>query len=165
MSRRGVLFLLRDFPQLSQTYIKTEIEAFQEDFELRVVALNRPDVAHHSSVPYVHETDPARILDEARAFRPLLVHTHYLTMIRLVSSVCRHLGVPFTVRAHSTDCLRSPEGVRHVRSVRPRAVDAPSVRVLLRRWYRRVRGGEAVSLSSVAPVINDELCLGLLSFP
>jgi glycosyltransferase involved in cell wall biosynthesis len=170
MSRPRVLYVLRDFPQLSQTYIKSELEAVQEDFELRVVALNRPDIPHDTSVPYIHETDPARILDEVRAYRPVLIHTHYLTTVPLVHSLCRQVGIPFTVRAHSTDSLRSPEGIRFLRSAprpapaRRAALSVESVRRLVRRWYRRA-AGPTTSLRSFAPLINDDLCLGLLSFP
>jgi len=170
MNRPRILYIVRDFPQISQTYIKSEIEAVEGEFEVFVVALNPPDIPYRTEVPHVHETDPARILEAIRAFQPQVIHTHYLTSVGLVSSLCRRTGLPFTVRAHSTDCLRTVEGARYVRSARsPGRVRAQtdglrSIPSRLRRWSRRLVRRPR-SLRSVAPLINDELCLGLLSFP
>ena len=41
MSKPRVLYVVRDFPQISQSYIKNEIEAVEREFDVFVVALKR----------------------------------------------------------------------------------------------------------------------------
>lgn len=169
MDKPRVLYILRDFPQITQTYIKNEIEAVDGQFDIRVVALNPPDIAYQTRVPYAYVSGPAHFLEAIKTFRPSVIHTHYLTSVGLVSRLCRQTGIPFTVRAHSSDCLRSVEGNRYIRSGRNRGAraaldDSESIWTSLRRAYKRMRTPRA-RLHAIAPLINDDLCLGVLTFP
>jgi len=47
-----VLYLLRDYPQLSQTYIQTEMDALAERFRIRVITRRRADLPALRHLPH-----------------------------------------------------------------------------------------------------------------
>lgn len=100
-----VLYLVNEYPQLSQTYIKCEIEALQNDYEISIIALDKADLAYKNHLPFKRIKDTEKIIEAAREFNPGVIHAHYLTMFNTANEVSRALDVPFTVRAHSFDAL------------------------------------------------------------
>lgn len=135
--RLRVQYVVDDFPQLSQTYLRTELASIRRDHDVAVIALKPADRVYLDAAPHVHETDEDRIVERVRAFRPHVLHTHFLHTAELVERVARRTGVPFTVRTHSFDVL-------------PLHLDpAGSV--------ARRRGGLDATRSS--------FCLGVLAFP
>ena len=135
--RLRVQYVVDDFPQLSQTYIKVELASVARDHDTRVVAMKPADRAYRAHHPYVAETDPRRIAEHVEAFRPHVLHTHYLHCGETVDAVARRTGVPWTVRTHSFDVLPL--------LLAPRA------------GARRRRAGIEATRS--------EYCLGVLAFP
>jgi glycosyltransferase involved in cell wall biosynthesis len=138
MKKLRVLYILQEFPQISQTYIRSEIEALRDNFELRIVSLSRPNVPYKNHHPFQLIKDAETIEELILEFKPDILHSHWLTMTRTVSyfagcfSTYRYkANIPFTIRAHSFDILDY--------------------------------NGKYVKES--APFINSDLCLGLLSFP
>jgi len=100
-----VLVLVQNYPQLSQTYIKTELNTLLADYEIRIVATslaNREDPEH---LPYEHIKELDKIVEYAREVKPCLIHGHYLLHAHIISHVAEELGVPFTIRAHSFDAM------------------------------------------------------------
>lgn len=126
-----------DYPQLSQTYIQTELTALQHDHEVHVLARAEPDYAARSHLPYRRLPSREGMAEAIRAIRPDVLHTHWLQNASLVGWLARTTGVPFTVRAHSFDVLKPHAGGREVSDVTRKAA----------KWLR------------------DELCLGVLTFP
>ena len=51
-ARPRVLVLVREFPQISQTYIKNELETLARDYELRIIALGPANVAEPEHLPF-----------------------------------------------------------------------------------------------------------------
>src|SRR5687767_1729205 len=138
MSKPRVMYIVYHYPQISETYIKTEIEAVQDECDIRVISLNRADAAYRNHPPFLQTDDPTRIREAIESFQPHVLHTHWLTQVPTLAYFAGYFGnspakrqIPFTVRAHSFDVLGS-EG-KHVRRA--------------------------------APLINSELCLGVLTFP
>jgi hypothetical protein len=138
MAKPRVMYIVYHYPQISETYIKTEIEAVQDECEMKVISLNRGDVTYRNHAPFLLTDDPARIREAVEEFRPHVLHTHWLTQVPTLAYFAGYFRdspakgqVPFTVRAHSFDVLGSDRG--HVRRA--------------------------------APIINSELCLGVLTFP
>jgi glycosyltransferase involved in cell wall biosynthesis len=103
--RLRVQYIVDDFPQLSQTYLRTELASIRRDHDVAVIALKPADRAYRNAAPHVHETDEDRIVERVQAFRPHVLHTHYLHTAELVERVARRTGVPFTVRTHSFDVI------------------------------------------------------------
>jgi hypothetical protein len=135
--RRKVLYLLKTYPQISQTYVKNEINSLLSQHEIKIVAPKQaetPDPDHQS---YQVLSDSEAILNVIKEFRPDVIHTHYLYLqtLELVQFLSTNSGVPFTVRSHSFDTL----GL--------------------------VNGKSKQSLLQVTRLINGDNCLGVLCFP
>lgn len=138
MTKLRVMYVLSQFPQVSETYIRSEIEAIRDECELRIFSLVPVDTPYRNHEPYVQIDDPEALARAIREFRPHVIHTHWLKMTREVGFLAGYFGqvvdrmaVPFTVRAHSFDVLGDD--------------------------YKLVRES--------APIINSDLCLGVLTFP
>ena len=131
--RFRVLYLVRNFPQISQTYIRSEIEALRTEYEIAVVTLTKPNVPYKRAVPFRLIEDPEKIREAIAEFRPHVLHTHYLNQAAIFQILIEQkgLGIPFTIRAHSFDVL----------------------------------GGDSPMARKAAPIVNHDLCLGVLSFP
>lgn len=104
---RRVLILVHEFPQISETYIKTEIERVKQDFDVSVVALtpaNTPYVDHHP-FELLRERSLQGVAALAHRYRPDILHGHYLHVAPFLRFMARQLGTFFTVRTHSFDIL------------------------------------------------------------
>lgn len=101
--RKRVLYLLDRYPQLSETYIKVEIEAVRSRYDIRVVALDSADLPYRNHSPFELFRDGAQLTRIVREFRPDVLHTHYMTTQPGVASVAQAAGIPYTVRSHSFD--------------------------------------------------------------
>src|SRR5262245_40335513 len=112
MSKLRVLYILYHFPQISETYIRSEIEALGEEYDLRVISLRRADYPYRDHVPF-RETDDVRVIEEViEEFRPDVLHTHWLHQTRILAYFAGYFSdrrgrpdIPFTVRSHSFDVL------------------------------------------------------------
>ncbi|MGE5624401.1 MAG: hypothetical protein ACM3ZT_02515 [Bacillota bacterium] len=112
-TRPRILYLLREFPQISQTYIKTELEALGDRYEVRVLSLQKADIAESRHHRFHLTPTPDAVLAEIREFKPKLIHTHYMIMGKLTGEIAEKAGLPFTLRSHSFDVLET--GGAHAR--------------------------------------------------
>jgi hypothetical protein len=135
MSKPRVLYVLVQYPQLSETYIRAEIAAIQADFEVEVISLTPADYPYRDFFPFKLLTTREAVQREIERFRPHVLHTHWLhEQLELVIGLARDNDTPFTVRSHSFDTLFTPPAV-------PGAL------------ARAVEG------------LNGDLCLGVLALP
>ena len=106
MKRRIVVFV-STYPQVSETYIKNEIDALWSDYEIEIVAFGAGSYPYRTRRPHVVVTreNQHNVLDYLRAFRPHRLHAHYLVQLPQLLAIAQLLQVPFTVRAHSFDVL------------------------------------------------------------
>jgi len=138
MGKPRVMYIVKDFPQMSQIYILSEIEAISAECDVRVISMKeRPNIAVKRHPPFEHISDPERIVEQIRSFQPHVLHTHWLQKARELaffagyfSRDSSHPITPFTIRAHSFDVLESDAYIRES-----------------------------------MPLINSDLCLGVLAFP
>ena len=65
-----VLYVLKNFPQMSETYIKTEIEAVQEFCDIRIISTKAANLPAKNHEPYEQLTDLAAIREVIEEFRP-----------------------------------------------------------------------------------------------
>lgn len=101
-----VMYVVRNFPQISQTYIRSEIEALQADYEISVVTLTKPNVPYARHVPFREIADPHEVREAIQQFRPDVLHSHYLNQCEIYEALLeRGLETPYTFRAHSFDTL------------------------------------------------------------
>jgi hypothetical protein len=127
-----VMYIVRNFPQITQTYIRTEIMALRDECEIAVISLHTPNVPYADPYPFREISDPFMLKEAIEEFKPHVLHGHYLDQAHIFSKLYQHgVDIPFTLRAHSFDTL----------------------------------GADSAIARAVAPIINDDLCLGVLSFP
>lgn len=143
MSKPRVLYVLHHYPQISETYILSEIEALAGSHDITVAALGPAPYPARSPVPFKIVQGAEELPAIVEAFRPDVLHSHWLTMLPAVSDLSRETGVPFTVRTHSFDVMSAG------RTVGPVAIP----RQLNARFDRTARR------------VNDDNCLGILAFP
>ncbi len=135
MSKTRVLYVLTQYPQLSETYIQNEIGAVQSEFDVAIISLTPADYPQETFTPYKLLAALDDIQAEIARFRPHVIHTHWLhKQLDTVVTLARSNSIPFTVRSHSFDTLFAPASV-------PR------------------------SLSDAIGALNGDLCLGVLRCP
>ena len=105
--KKKVLYVLFEYPQLSQTYIKNEIEAIAYDYEVEILSLNGVNVSYKSHFPYQKVDGMHDVLRKVREFSPDVMHTHWLNMMPFMNLLAKKTNVPYTVRAHSFDTLNN----------------------------------------------------------
>lgn len=138
--KKRVLYLLQEYPQLSETYIANEIEHVSHLYELEIFSLQQANLTYPKHRAFcLGGDDPKRVLDNiVTDFDPEVVHIHYMTVARNLVPFCEHYRIPFTVRAHSFDILTDFDP------------DDPS-------YMARI--------AEYAEIVKSELCLGVLTFP
>ncbi len=104
-SRPRVLFVATHYPQLSQTYIKSELKALRDDYEIKIVATSVPNFEDPEHPPFERIENFQRMIEIVRSFRPTVIHGHYLVQARLLSALAAVTDTPFTIRAHSFDSI------------------------------------------------------------
>jgi hypothetical protein len=150
-----VLYVVKEYPQISQTYIKCELEAVQRDHDVVVLAKREPDLAYsdHLDFQRVETVDEAlRIVED---LRPDIIHTHYLNQLAFVGELAERSQTPFTVRAHSFDVL----ALRR-KNLTGRLKER--IRAKLERSTTLARSPE---FRRGLPYLGHDLCLGVLTFP
>ena len=145
MTKPRVMYVLSQYPQISETYIKTEIDALRDDYEIRVISIDGADLPYKNCYPYRQISDPAQICEAIEEFRPHVLHAHWIIFnTRTLADMARKTNTPFTIRAHSFDSIWK----------KPPLLD-------------RVRGKNLAPthILDAVPLVNDDLCLGVLAFP
>jgi len=167
MSKPRIMYILYEYPQLSQTYIKSEIDALKKDYEIFVVALHKHNISYKNHAPYKIISSPAEILSEIKKFKPHVLHSHWMFMANLLSDLSKKTGIPFTIRSHSFDVLPTPplfflpgiflDILRYIkwRRLPPVKDMIKSPKKFKMPWF----------IVEAAPSINSDLCLGILVFP
>lgn len=143
-SRPRVLYILGQYPQLSETYIETELRAVADEFAVKIISMTEVGGANNSyknHLPFEVISDFEGILQAARSFKPDVLHGHWLVHLETLAAIAEKLDLPFTMRAHSFDTL-------------PGIDQRPGVK----QWFSRCQG----VLSSIG---QQDRLLGVLAFP
>lgn len=128
-----MLYLLRRYPQISESYIETELRAVSSRDDVRVIALGPADLpsTEHHDFEIISLDDTAALASAIADSQPDVVHGHYIHHAPALLRVATLADCRYTVRAHSYDILdRSRQ-----------------------------------DLQALAAAVNDERCLGILTFP
>jgi glycosyltransferase involved in cell wall biosynthesis len=102
-----VLYLIQAYPQISETYMHTEIDRVQQHHEVTVATLFPPDIFYEKHAPFIRLKDQRleTYAELVRQVRPDIVHGHYLHLAPALRFLARQSGTFFTMRAHSFDVL------------------------------------------------------------
>lgn len=107
LRRRKILLLVHRYPQVTQTYIETEIRELKKRYDVRVIAFNQAHTAFvdHGPFTVIRRDDSVRLREAVSEFRPDMIHAHWLFLTDKAFEASQMAGIPFTVRAHSFDVL------------------------------------------------------------
>jgi glycosyltransferase involved in cell wall biosynthesis len=102
-----ILVVVQEYPQVSETYIKNELDALAEHHDIEILALVAGSYPYRSRRPHLvlSPVNQQNILDYLKGFAPSVIHGHYMTVLPAVLTISQALRVPFTIRAHSFDVL------------------------------------------------------------
>jgi len=107
--RPRVLYVLWQYPQLSETYIEAEIRCMARwGAHIEVWREISPQTPHSTSVP-IHD---GALADAVRRVQPDVIHVHWLGFVIPRAELLAQLGVPVTVRLHGFDT--TPENCRAI---------------------------------------------------
>lgn len=109
MSNR-ILIVVSKYPQISETYIKNEIDELWESHDVEILALNPGNYPYRTRRPHLILTkdNGQNIMQYLRDFAPSVIHGHYFNNAQITYQLARELKVPFTLRNHSFDVLGLP---------------------------------------------------------
>jgi glycosyltransferase involved in cell wall biosynthesis len=113
---RRIVYVLRTFPKLSETFIAGELaELRRRGIALRILSLLRPteDLRHEvigeAGLDELTSYDPASFPAIVNEFQPDLLHAHYATEPTAVAQgLAAEHGCPFTFTAHGYDIHEFP---------------------------------------------------------
>lgn len=92
------LFYLYDYPQLSESYIETEISWLaRQGVKVEVFALEAPSAPGRATVPFHMD----QLDDVVRDFMPDVIHCHWLPQVdETIAALASDWDLPITVRGH-----------------------------------------------------------------
>ena len=102
-NRFRVMYIVKNYPQMSETYIKTEIEAVAERCDISVLATRKANLPSKNHMPFKLVEDTSAIREAIEEFHTDVLHSHWLNSVKILGKFARKLNIPFTVRAHSFD--------------------------------------------------------------
>lgn len=139
-----ILYILDSYPQISETYVKVEIETLVPDYDLLIVGLKEADMPYENPQSFYTVRNFEEIYKLAKKFIPDVIHTHWLyDQLWLVRKLANRLNIPYTIRSHSFD-----------------------TRINIYPWYKRIIGKRVSKKNKkLVKIVNDPRCLGVLAFP
>ena len=142
------MYVLRHYPQISESYIKTELEAVRDRYDIAIISRKGIDIPYEGHLPYQLLSDYGTIREAVEEFQPDLLHSHWLPEAETLGRLAQDLSIPFTVRSHSFDILT---GQKRLRLMRP---------------SRRIgRKFAPPNYRTAIDMVRDDHCLGVLGFP
>ena len=102
-----VLYLVQEYPQISQTYIHVEVERVKRRYDVSIAATKHADLAYERHLPYeiLKDITPASLTDLVRRHRPDIIHGPYLHLTPVLRFLAHAARTYYTVRTHSYDVL------------------------------------------------------------
>jgi hypothetical protein len=143
------MYLIQNYPALSETYIRREIESVHRDHEVAIVAKAEPVTRYDDHLPYTVEADPDAVCELVEDFRPDVLHTHWLFEAPTASYIAQRTGVPYTIRTHGFDTQWG--GIR-----------GKLFNLLPGRPFSRLAPPRMLS---AARLTRDDACIGVIGFP
>jgi len=130
MTPQRLVYVLKTFPKLSETFIAGELaELRRRGIELRILSMLPPreelrhDIIRSAGLEQLTVYEPEKFASLVCEFRPQLLHAHFATES---TATARELAVradiPFTFTAHGYDIHRKPPPDFRERAMAARAV-------------------------------------------
>lgn len=102
-NRPKVLYVLWHYPQLSETYVETEIKKMRQwGCSIEIWRQIKPASPYFSDV-VIHDGDLNEVITK---IKPDLIHIHWISFARVMESTLDNLNIPVTIRLHGFDTTR-----------------------------------------------------------
>ncbi|MFZ3033246.1 MAG: hypothetical protein WA138_04470 [Parvibaculum sp.] len=112
--KQRLLYVLVNYPTLSQTYKDSEIGALHSDFEIEILTIGQSQAKYRQHYPFSAPQNQGEFETSIKRFKPDIVHGHYLHTADRLFAVSQIADCPFTLRTHSFDVLGpTPEQIKH----------------------------------------------------
>lgn len=106
MAKTRVLFVLSEYPTLSQTYKENEIKYVYADCEVAIASFQGHNKTYAQHFPYTQVQKYQDVSAMVKVFRPDVLHGHYLHTVGILHRIAEAHNLPYTIRSHSFDILR-----------------------------------------------------------
>ncbi|MBI3902661.1 MAG: glycosyltransferase [Nitrosomonadales bacterium] len=119
-TKKRILLVVANYPQISETYIKNEIDTLWDSYNIEILALTPGNHPYRTRRPHLVLTDDNRyeVTRYLRSFAPDVIHGHYYTMVERVHQISQVLNAPYTIRNHSFDVTGTPpDRMRNITSL------------------------------------------------
>jgi len=102
-----VLYFVQEYPQISETYIKTEIDRVKRNYTVSILAMDAANLSYSDHEPFelLQRRDAATLSAAVEKYRPDIIHGHYFHLAPALAFLAKQAGTFFTVRTHSYDIL------------------------------------------------------------
>lgn len=101
-----IAYLIKEYPQISQTYVHEEVSSLAKDFEIKIFTWKHPDLARKNPYPFEFCSSQSEVVEKIINFKPHYLHSHYLLNLPFVESIAKTFSIPYTLRSHSFDVLK-----------------------------------------------------------
>ncbi len=99
-----ILYILDRFPVVMESYVATELDVLVPDHDIKIAVFNI-EVAQACPTRHQFELvrDEAHLDDMIQAFKPDILHGHFLEQFERVDDISRKHNIPYTLRSHAYD--------------------------------------------------------------
>ena len=151
-TKKRVLIVMETYPQISETYIKNEIDTLWESYDIEILAFAPGNCPYRTRRPHLvlTQTNQVEITQYLRNFAPDIIHGHYYTLVERVHQISQILNAPYTIRNHSFDVMM-PLQEQIAGSIAGHTLD--------------LRAPPPERMRNIASLVNQDACLGVLTFP
>lgn len=130
MLPRRIVYVLKVFPKISETFIAEELaELCRRGIELRILSLLPPraglrhDIVATAGLGELTSYEPKDFSEIVEEFRPQLIHAHFATEATTMAiELATEHGIPFTFTAHGYDIHRKAPADFGARAAAAKAV-------------------------------------------
>jgi hypothetical protein len=151
-----VLYVLDHYPELSESYIQTEIRILGEEYEIFIVSAQGGKVVPNpEGYPFTELSNFNKLVKLVREVRPQVMHTHVLCDAKLLARLSDATGIPFTIRGHSCSQADVP---RYIHDLHQHLNDDRCLGLVILPYTREVLTTEGKvrpeKMTSVPPVLD-----------
>jgi len=107
LMRKRIIIFLQQYPQISETYIKNEIDALWDEYDIEILSMGYGNFPYRTRKPHinVNNSNLKNVIPYLQDFNASVIHTHYLHHAKSAAQFSEVLKIPYTVRTHSFDVL------------------------------------------------------------
>ena len=100
-----VIYLLSEYPQLSQTYKENEARALMPYCEVKIISFASYNTTHKDHLPFEQAKNAKDAILMCLKLKPSIIHSHFLHLTHVAHKAAELCGCRFSIRTHSFDVI------------------------------------------------------------